>query len=294
MATLEASQAIDWREERRREILRRAFQRCGYAVARRLFSAEETESLREHYMRLRAADTYPGDFAGVDPQSEDPLKRYPRMIHMHRWDETSLRWGIDPRIADCLRAVTGTEPWMGQTMLYFKPAGARGQALHQDNWYLKVLPGTCVAAWMALDPCDVENGCLQVVTGSHKWPILCTEKADITRSFTDVTVPLPPGVEPIPVVMSPGDVMFFHGSLVHGSFPNTSADRFRRSLIGHYVTGDATQATNYLNPMIGMDGTEFEIEKSPGGGPCGVWVDRDGTIIPEIVGELENQAADTE
>jgi hypothetical protein len=28
---------------------------------------------------------------GAEPASNDPLKRYPRMIHMHRWDEISLR-----------------------------------------------------------------------------------------------------------------------------------------------------------------------------------------------------------
>ena len=80
-------------------------------------------------------------------------------------------------------------------MLYFKPAGARGQALHQDNFYLRAQPGTCLAAWMALDPCDEANGCMQIVPGSHRWPLLCTEKADTGASFTDVTVPLPPGQE---------------------------------------------------------------------------------------------------
>ncbi|MEJ7654789.1 MAG: phytanoyl-CoA dioxygenase family protein [Chloroflexia bacterium] len=46
-------------------------------------------------------------------------------------------------------------------MLY-SPAGARGQALHQDNFFLKVEPGTCIAAWAALDPADRENGGLEV------------------------------------------------------------------------------------------------------------------------------------
>jgi hypothetical protein len=32
-------------------------------------------------------------------------------------------------------------------MIYFKAAGARGQALHQDQYYLRVNPGTCCAAW---------------------------------------------------------------------------------------------------------------------------------------------------
>jgi phytanoyl-CoA hydroxylase len=104
-------------------------------------------------------------------------------------------------------------------MCYFKPPGARGQALHQDNFFLRASPGTCVAAWLALDRADEANGCLLVVPGSHRWPILCTTAADTAQSFTDITVPLPPGTRPRPVPMEPGDVLFFNGSLVHGSSP---------------------------------------------------------------------------
>jgi phytanoyl-CoA hydroxylase len=120
--------------------------------------------------------------------------------------------------------------------------------VHQDQYYLRVKPGTCIAAWMALDPCDRENGCLEVLPGSHEWPILCTVGADTSESFTDITVPLPDDAELVPVLMDPGDVLFFNGSLVHGSNPNRSA-RFRRS---H--------------------------------GPCGEWVDRDGRPVIELTG----------
>ena len=78
---------------------------------------------------------------------------------------------------------------------------------------------------MALDRCDEENGCLQVVPGSNRLPVLCTERADTAVSFTDVTVPVPEGTPVLPVRMDAGDVLFFHGSLIHGSYPNTSADR---------------------------------------------------------------------
>ena len=60
------------------------FEQNGYTLARGLFSPEEVAHYREHYMALRAAGNYPGDTAGVDVTSSDPLKRYPRMIHMHR------------------------------------------------------------------------------------------------------------------------------------------------------------------------------------------------------------------
>jgi ectoine hydroxylase-related dioxygenase (phytanoyl-CoA dioxygenase family) len=205
------------------------------------------------------------------------------MIHMHRWDEVSLKWLIDPRLNEWLTALLGKEPYAAQTMLYFKPPGARGQALHQDNFYLRVKPGTCMAAWMALDPCDEENGCLMVVPGTHNLPILCTIPADTTESFTNIAVPVPKDLPIVPAVMEPGDVLFFNGSLVHGSYPNRSTNRFRRSLIGHYAVGDAQKIAQFYQPLLRMDGTEVTIEVSEGGGPCGVWVERDGRPVVEMV-----------
>ncbi|HEY3283139.1 MAG TPA: phytanoyl-CoA dioxygenase family protein [Armatimonadota bacterium] len=250
---------------------RERFETEGYVVGRGLFSPSEVADLREHYMELRESGTYAGDFDGVDIGSADPLKRYPRMIHMHRWDEASLKWLIDSRLNQWLTGLAGAEPYAVQTMLYFKPAGARGQALHQDQFYLRVEPGTCLAAWLALDACDEENGCMRVVPRSHKLPVLCTVKADTTQSFTDVTVPVPDSLEAVPVLMDAGDVLFFNGSVIHGSYPNTSETRFRRALIGHYIVGEAQKVASYYHPVLRMDGSEVELGVSSGGGPCGVW-----------------------
>jgi len=258
------------------------FNENGYAIARQLFTAEEVAAYRQHYMDLRAAGSYPGDTAGVDIGSNDPLKRYPRMIHMHRWDEVSLNWMIDPRLDEWMTALLGRSPYAVQTMLYFKPPGARGQALHQDQFYLQVQPGTCLAAWLALDDCDEENGCLQVVPGTHDIPVLCTTEADTRESFTDVTVPVPEGMSVAPVVMQAGDVLFFNGQLVHGSYPNTSADRFRRSLIGHYIVGEAEKVAKFYHPVLRMDGSQVELGVSERGGPCGVWVEEDGEPVVEM------------
>jgi phytanoyl-CoA hydroxylase len=232
-----------------------AFAEQGYVVARGLFGGDEASALCAHFMRLREAGEYPGDIVGADPSSGDPLRRYP------------------PRLAQALAALLDNrEPFAVQTMLYFKPPGARGQAPHQDQHYLRADPGTCVAAWMALDPCDEDNGCLEVLPGSHDWPILCTVSADTHVSFTDVTVPLPDDAELVPVPMEPGDVLFFNGSLVHGSKPNTST-RFRRALIGHYIQAEAREVAYWYHPVLRMDGTEAELDESLGGGE---WAD--GTI----------------
>src|SRR3954454_23132585 len=175
------------------------YDRDGYLLVPRVFSETEVERLREHYVALRESGEYPGDFGGVDLTSSDPLKRYPRMIHMHRWDDISLKWMTDARLNAVMTALLGREPFAVQTMLYFKPAGGRGQALHQDQFYLRVRPGACMAAWMALDACDEESGARQAVPGPQDPPVLCTEKAATATSFTDVTVPLPPGLAREPV-----------------------------------------------------------------------------------------------
>ncbi|RSM64121.1 phytanoyl-CoA dioxygenase [Actinoplanes sp. ATCC 53533] len=252
-----------------------AIDRDGYFVARGVLDRVEIDRLREHYMALRR-NTDQHDLAGVDAGVRDPLRRYPRMAQMHRWDDTSLRWLLDHRIRRWLTGLLGAEPYAVQTMVYFKPPGSRGQALHQDNFYLRAEPGTCMAAWMALDEADEENGCLMVVPGSHRWQILCTEKADTTVSFTDVTVPVPAREQAIPVPLEPGDVLFFNGSLVHGSMPNVSRDRFRRALIGHYIQADARQVADYYHPALRMDGTPLTLAVSEGGGACGEWAETAG------------------
>ena len=250
----------------------------GYAVARGLFDLEEVDRLLDHFMDLRRRGAYADDLAGVPADRRDPLRRYPRMAQMHRWDQTSLRWLLDVRLRNRVSVLAGAEPYAVQTMFYFKPPGSRGQALHQDNFYLRAEPGTCLAAWMAVDAADEANGCMQVVPGSHRWPVLCTTEADTTVSFTDVTVPLPAGQRVVPVLMNAGDVLFFNGSLVHGSTPNSTTDRFRRALIGHYIQGDARQVAAYYHPALRMDGTPLRLDISEGGGVCGEWTP-DGGIV---------------
>lgn len=270
------------------EPLRREFAERGTTVARGMFSPNEVERLKSHYMAMRASGSFPGDDPGIDlgtlaGNATDPLKKYPRLIHMHRWDELSMEWLTDPRLNEAITAITGHEPLAVQTMLYFKPAGARGQALHQDNFYLNVKGSTCIAAWLALDDCDEENGCMMTVPGSQDLPILCITKADVKASFTDVTVPIPEGMAVEPCLMRAGDVLFFNGSLIHGSYPNTSEDRFRRSLIGHYMVGDGQAIGEWYRPVYDMRGNEVEVEVNPGGSKCGVWTEIDGAPVVELV-----------
>ena len=216
-----------------------------------------------------------------DLPDDDVLTRYPRFVHPHRHPETesgriARRLMTDPRIFAVVETLIG--PAFGaQSMFYFKPPTARGQALHQDNLFLQAHPETCLAAWIAIDDCDEENGGLVVLPGSHRVQILCPEEAaDPEESFTDRTIAVPADAERVQTRMRAGDVLFFHGSLVHGSRPNTSADRFRRSLIFHYIPQASVEIARFYQPLVTASGDEVRMAESAEGGPCGVGWDTRG------------------
>jgi ectoine hydroxylase-related dioxygenase (phytanoyl-CoA dioxygenase family) len=197
-------------------------------------------------------------------------------MHPHQHPELpvgplALRLMLDRRIEAVLRDLFGAEPVAAQSMFYFKPAGARGQDLHQDNYYLRVKPGTCIAAWLAVDSADEENGGLVVVPGSNRLEIVCPERADPAIFFTGDHVDIPDGMQAIAVNMAAGDMLFFNGSLIHGSYPNRSLDRFRRAFICHYVPAESAEVSRGYRPLLRFNGDEVQsIHDATGGGPCGV------------------------
>ncbi|MGB8353310.1 MAG: phytanoyl-CoA dioxygenase family protein [Chthoniobacteraceae bacterium] len=248
--------------------LKENFERDGYAVARGLFSPEEVEEIKETFEKIRLHDIAKAWDDGVrDP--EDPLFKYPRIVHPHRFNAVARHHMLHPGVQACLQALFSEEPVAVQSMYYFKPPGARGQAMHQDNLYLLVDPGTCIASWTAMDRTDRENGGMLVVPGSHRGNILCQEKGDMNESFSTGVTRIPQGLKAVDVPMEPGDTLFFGGAVIHGSGPNRSKDRFRRSFIGHYAAGSLDKISKFYLPLVKMDGTDHEIEANTDGSVCG-------------------------
>ncbi|MFD1677583.1 phytanoyl-CoA dioxygenase family protein [Alicyclobacillus fodiniaquatilis] len=249
------------------------FQQEGYLILRNLFSAAEVEALKDNFMSMHAKGSIPGCFTAVPVEeakaSGDILKAYPRMMHPHRVNDIAMAYMLDQRVMDILRQLLGEEPIAAQSMLYFKPPGARGQALHQDNFYLQVEPGTCIAAWTPLDDVDEENGGLFVVPNTQKEEIQCPHTADAAVSFTTDEVDVPEGLTPVPVILAAGDVLFFNGNVIHGSYPNESKDRFRRAFICHYAGESAKKISQWYFPLYAADGSVVEREVNTSGGPCG-------------------------
>jgi phytanoyl-CoA hydroxylase len=258
------------------EEMKLSFRRHGYAVARGLLSAQEVTEIKQAFDRIAAGGPIPGHFDPVPPNQSggDPLKQYPRIHHPHRFDEVSRKYLIHRAILACLRILMGEDVLAAQSMFYFKPPGARGQAMHQDNFYLMVEPKTCVAAWVAIDDADPENGGLYLVEDTADEEIVCPGNADPSVSFSTHLVQIPKGKRAVPCVMRAGDTLFFNGSMIHGSEPNRSKDRFRRSFICHYVPRSTMRISKFYLPLLTPNGEEVIIEANTGGGGCGTnWMD---------------------
>jgi ectoine hydroxylase-related dioxygenase (phytanoyl-CoA dioxygenase family) len=227
------------------------YHELGYTLSEGLLTLAECEQLIKRALELHARGAIPGCFQSV-PESEsggDPLRAYPRMMHPHRVDELSLHFLKHPRIVNALEDILGMGAIGLQTMIYWKPPGARGQAFHQDDYYLQTKPDACIAAWAALEDIDEENGCLIVFPGSQVEDILPMTPTDVTQSFTHTAV-TPPRYSEYPVRMKAGDVLFFHGHVIHGSRPNRSKDRFRKSFICHYIPENTTSFNRGYEPQV--------------------------------------------
>lgn len=250
------------------------YQRYGYLKVERLLPAEDVQKLlhwAESRRQLRPDDWQSDKYAMYKTRS--------RVHQLHRIDATA-EWGLlNPRVLDVLEALIGPDVLALQTMLFFNPPGQGGQGWHQDAYYITTYPDTLIGAWIALDPADEQNGCLWVVPCSHCEPIYPASQPhglvhadgafddlfevenvshldDEVNTLTRVVRKYPP---PVAVPMQSGDVLFFHGHILHRSYPNRTADRFRRSFVCHYCNARSWVPWNHGEPYEGDSANYLHI-----------------------------------
>lgn len=86
-------------------------------------------------------------------------------------------------------------------------------------------------AWLPLTTTTPETACLRLVPGSHRLPPSEGKAPRIDDAKLAGAISLP---------MEPGDVLFFHHNLIHGSHPNHTEDELRWAVNFRYLpTGEA-------------------------------------------------------
>ena len=109
---------------------------------------------------------------------------------------------------------------------------------HQDYgyWYKNefLFPDQMISVMIAITGANKENGCLQVIKGSHKMGRIehgfAGEQVGASQHYVDLALKT---MELVYVEIMPGDALFFHSNLLHRSEANLS-EKPRWSLISVY------------------------------------------------------------
>ena len=211
------------------------FNQDGYLLAHGLFNREEMATLQEIAQR----DRWLSDKATERSDAEGGSTKLALSTELdpHRMYSAIVR---SPRVADTMEALLGDEVYHYHHKMMLKEARIGGAwEWHQDYgyWYQRgcLYPdmGSCL---IAVDRATKENGCLQVLRGSHKIGrvdhglVGGQQGADPDRVAAAVE-----RCELVYCELEPGDALLFHGNLLHRSDQNRS-EHPRWSLICCYNT----------------------------------------------------------
>lgn len=190
--------------------------------------------------------------------------------------------GTHAGILEIVKGVLGPDIMLYSVEFLIKePRTKAVVTMHQDltYWGMGEIDGL-TTAWLALSPATVESGCMDVVRGSHKNPILPHEDSfdadNLLSRGQEIKVDVAQK-DKVAMELRPGEISLHHGLTIHGSGPNTSDDR----RIG--------AAVRYMRPDVQKTGGERDAANLA----CGA--DRhglfDATPIPTAPFQPENLAA---
>ena len=153
-----------------------------------------------------------------------------------------------PALLDIVEALVGPDVRFDHGKLNLKAPGAAGAAVewHQDWAFYPHSNDDMLAVGVMLDDCDMDNGPLLVVPGSHKGPVWNHHH---DGRFCGALDPAAANLDPAHAVAltgPAGSVSVHHVRLVHGSTENRSG-RPRRLLLFSYAAADAW-------PLLGSRG----------------------------------------
>jgi len=218
------------------------YRELGYLVVSGVFDAELLAEIR------RAVDAIIADAGKVTTHTdvydleeshtpEKPRVRRIKTPHQHFPFFAALT--RNTRITGVLAQLIGSDLRLHGAKLNMKSAGY-GAAVewHQDWAFYPHTNDDVLATGLYLDDCDMANGPLLVVPGTHKGPVY-DHHAD--GYFVGAMAPEIEGLdyaEAVPLTGKAGSMTIHHARLVHGSALNTSS-KPRRLLLHEYTAADA-------------------------------------------------------
>ena len=211
---------------------RQSFEVDGYLIVEGLLSRDEVSLL--HQLSVSDATVQGGALSRRDSSGTTSLLA----VRNELIDDVYSAIARSERVVRAMEVMLGGEVYHYHHKLMLKEPHVGGAwEWHQDYgyWYgngcLRPLMASCM---IAIDSANRDNGCLQVIRGSHRLGrIDHTKVGDQTGADPVRVAHVMNQMERVWVEMEPGSALFFHCNLLHCSDRNTS-DRPRWSLICCY------------------------------------------------------------
>ena len=125
--------------------------------------------------------------------------------------------------------------------LFCKPALHGGVvAWHQDySYWTRTTPLAHLTCWIGLDDSNRDNGGLQYIPGSHRWPDLPVTglTGDMNSIFDVLTAEQKDLFRPVHVELRRGECSFHHARTIHGSEANRTRNPRRATVINVFRDG---------------------------------------------------------
>jgi non-heme Fe2+,alpha-ketoglutarate-dependent halogenase len=170
-----------------------------------------------------------------------------------------------PAIVERLAGVLGPDVVLWRTQMFYKKPGDEVTAMHQDYSFpgplnvASIDPPVTVTAWIALDEATIENGCVELVAGTHREGKLETVADDSGPGIFGRSYRLERGVSEVDTVakmtVKPGQFFLFSNLLVHGSGPNNS----EKTRLGIGARFAPTSVRVY--PGLSVDGQGMPLDR---------------------------------
>jgi non-haem Fe2+, alpha-ketoglutarate-dependent halogenase len=162
-----------------------------------------------------------------------------RIDHCHLFFRWAFEIVTNSTVLDAVASLLGNELLVHSGRLMWKPAHDPSfVSWHQDGAHTSGAEGYMTTAWIALSSSTAENGCLQVVAGSHRevmYPHQVIDRSNGQLNNAEVCDLSPPADKILNVSLRPGEMSLHHNRALHGSLANQS-DNDRIGLSVTYVT----------------------------------------------------------
>ena len=210
-----------------------AYQRDGFVTRLDIFTEPEIVAFRDQFDELEAREGREKCQIGLQGRHFD--------------EEFIWQMASDPRIVESMAACMGGDIMLLSTHFFCKypdPDSTKFVAWHQDITYWGLEPPEAHTAWIAVDDADVENGCMQVIPGSHREGIAEHGTAERGGNLLSINQEIPDELvdssQAVPLELKAGQISIHNGQLFHASQPNNSQRR-RCGLTVRYIPPEARQ-----------------------------------------------------